>query len=357
MNNKGIYSLLPIMLISLLLIVSGCSTTNTSKNTPTIDSATNAQQTDPSATEPASDAKDKLSIMLDWYPNAVHSFIYVAQEKGYFADQGLDVEIQMPADTNDSLKLVAAGKIDLALSYQPQILLARGENIPVRSIAAVVRHPLVHLLTEANGNVSSPKDLEGKTVGYSSIPLYEAMVRTMISHDGGNPDNMNLVDVGFDLIPSLASGQADAIMGGFINHEQLILEKEGHAMKSINPVDYGVPDYYELVLTASETGIEAKKDQLTRFVKAIQEGQKYVTEHPEEALNILLAHENETSPLDPEIETKSLAILLPLMNEEGQPFGRQEMASWENVRAWLVKKDLIPEAVKAEDAFINLQGE
>ena len=355
MNNKGIYSLLPIILISLLLIVSGCSTTDTSQNTPTTDSATNTQQTDPSATEPASDAKDKLSIMLDWYPNAVHSFIYVAQEKGYFADQGLDVDIQMPADTNDSLKLVAAGKIDLALSYQPQILLARGENIPVRSIAAVVRHPLVHLLTEANGNVSSPKDLDGKTVGYSSIPLYEAMVRTMISKDGGNPDNINLVDVGFDLIPSLASGQADAIMGGFINHEQLILEKEGHAMKSINPVDYGVPDYYELVLTASEAGIEAKKDQLTRFVKAVQEGQKYVTEHPEEALSILLAHENETSPLDPEIETKSLAILLPLMNEEGQPFGRQEMESWENVRAWLVEQDLIPESVKAEDAFITLQ--
>lgn len=263
----------------------------------------------------------------------------------------------MPADTNDSLKLVAAGKIDLALSYQPQILLARGENIPVRSIAAVVRHPLVHLLTEANGNVSSPKDLEGKTVGYSSIPLYEAMVRTMISYDGGNPDNMSLVDVGFDLIPSLASGQADAIMGGFINHEQLILEKEGHAMKSINPVDYGVPDYYELVLTASEAGIETKKEQLTRFVKAIQEGQKYVTEHPEEALNILLAHENDTSPLDPEIETKSLALLLPLMNEEGQPFGQQEMASWENVRAWLVATELIPESVKAEDAFVNLQEE
>ncbi|WP_339189709.1 ABC transporter substrate-binding protein [Paenibacillus sp. FSL R5-0490] len=357
MNNKGIYSLLPIILISLLLIVSGCSTTDTSQNTPTTDSATNTQQTDPSATEPASDAKDKLSIMLDWYPNAVHSFIYVAQEKGYFADQGLDVDIQMPADTNDSLKLVAAGKIDLALSYQPQILLARGENIPVRSIAAVVRHPLVHLLTEANGNVNSPKDLDGKTVGYSSIPLYEAMVRTMISKDGGNPDNINLVDVGFDLIPSLASGQADAIMGGFINHEQLILEKEGHAMKSINPVDYGVPDYYELVLTASEAGIEAKKDQLTRFVKAVQEGQKYVTEHPEEALSILLAHENETSPLDPEIETKSMAILLPLMNEEAQPFGRQKMESWENVRAWLVEQDLIPESVKAEDAFIHLQGE
>jgi putative hydroxymethylpyrimidine transport system substrate-binding protein len=355
MNTKHIYSLLPLLLITLMLIVSGCG--NTGTNTPAIDSAPDVKDTESSATKTSSDSKDKLSIMLDWYPNAVHSFIYVAQEKGYFTDQGLDVDVQMPADTNDSLKLVAAGKIDLALSYQPQILLARGENIPVRSIAAIVRHPLVHLLTEADGKVKSPKDLEGLTVGYSSIPLYEAMVRTMISQDGGNPDKMNLVDVGFDLIPSLASGQADAIMGGFINHEQLILEKEGHAINSFNPVDYGVPDYYELVLTASEVGIETKKDQLTRFIKAIQEGQKYVTEHPEDALNILLAHENETSPLDPEIETKSLDILLPLMNEEGQPFGMQDASSWENVRAWLVQSELIPDSVKAEDAFINLQGE
>lgn len=354
MKKKHIYSLLPILLMSLLLIISGCG--NTGTNTAT-DSTPKVKDTESSSPEPSSESKDKLSIMLDWYPNAVHSFIYVAQENGYFADQGLDVDIQMPADTNDALKLVAAGKIDLALSYQPQILLARGENIPVRSIAAVVRHPLVHLLSEANGKVKSPKDLEGLTVGYSSIPLYEAMVRTMISQDGGNPDKMNLVDVGFDLIPSMASGQADAVMGGFINHEQLILEKEGHAMKSINPVDYGVPDYYELVLTASDTGIEEKKDQLTRFIKAIQEGQKYVTEHPEAALNILLAHENETSPLDPEIETKSLNILLPLMNEEGQPFGRQDTSAWENVRTWLVQSELIPDSVKAEDAFINLQGE
>jgi putative hydroxymethylpyrimidine transport system substrate-binding protein len=355
MKKKHIYSLLPILLISMLMIISGCG--NTGTNTPATDSTSNANDTELSAIETPSESKDKLSIMLDWYPNAVHSFIYAAQEKGYFADQGLEVDIQMPADTNDALKLVAAGKIDLALSYQPQILLARAENIPVRSIAAVVRHPLVHLLTEADGKVKSPKDLEGLTVGYSSIPLYEAMVRTMISQDGGNPDEMNLVDVGFDLIPSLASGQANAIMGGFINHEQLILEKEGHAIKSINPVDYGVPDYYELVLTASDAGIEAKKDQLTRFIKAIQEGQKYVTEHPEDALNILLEHENETSPLDPEIETKSLNILLPLMNEEGQPFGSQNVSSWENVRAWLVQSELIPDSVKAEDAFINLQAE
>ena len=353
-KKKIIHAMLP-ALICLLLIVSGCG--NTGANPSSADSVLQVQGTDSASTGSSSGDNDSLSIMLDWYPNAVHSFIYAAEEKGYFADQGLDVDIQMPADTNDALKLVAAGKVDLALSYQPQILLARGEGIPVRSIAAVVRHPLVHLMTEKDGNVNTPKDLEGLTVGYSSVPLYEAMVRTMIRQDGGNPDRMNLVDVGFDLIPSLATGQADAIMGGFINHEQLILEKEGHAVESINPVDYGVPDYYELVLTASDEGIEAKKDQLTRFVKAIQEGQNDVMEHPEEALNILLAHENETSPLDPEIEAKSLDILLPLMTEEGKPFGWQDASSWENVRKWLVQSELIPDSVKADDAFINLQDQ
>lgn len=95
--------------------------------------------------------------MLDWYPNAVHSFLYAAEAEGYFAEEGLEVEIQMPADTNDALKLVAAGKVDLALSYQPQVLMARGEQIPVKSIAALVRHPLNHLMVAADSGITRPE--------------------------------------------------------------------------------------------------------------------------------------------------------------------------------------------------------
>jgi putative hydroxymethylpyrimidine transport system substrate-binding protein len=329
------------MLAALLLAISGCSS----------NAAVNEKKPKDSSPE---QNPQSISIMLDWYPNAVHSFLYAAQKNGYFAKQGLEVNIQMPADTNDALKLVAAGKVDLALSYQPQVLMARGEDIPVKSIAAIVRHPLNHLMVPEGGSAKSPKDLVGKKVGYSSIPLYEAMMRTMIKHDGGDPQNVDMIDVGFSFIPAISTNKVDAIIGGFINHEQLLLAKEGHPMTAINPTNFGVPDYYELVLVASEQGLTEKQALLKKFITAITEGQQFVAENKQNSLSILFEHEDQTSPLDKDIETKSLDILLPLMDAGEQVFGYQDPASWSNVRDWLVDNDLLPEDIKAEDAFSNL---
>ncbi|WP_410511492.1 ABC transporter substrate-binding protein [Paenibacillus sp. BR2-3] len=330
-----------LLLLCLFLFLSGCSASSNSDSKNSL------------PTE-ASPALHKLTLMLDWYPNAVHSLFYVAEQNGYFAEQGLDVDIRMPADGNDGLKLVAANQIDLALSYQPQVLMARGEDIPVQSIAAIVRHPLNHMMVPANGDVHSPKDLAGKNIGYSSIPLYEAMVRTMIKNDGGDPQSANLIDVGFDLIPAVSTGKVEAIMGGFINHEALILAKEGHPVTSLNPTDYGVPDYYELVLVASEQGVQESEDDFKKFMTAISKGQQFVQENPEEALSILLKHEDQTSPLDQEIEKKSLQILLPLMDAGDQAFGYQDPASWEKVHQWLTENGLLQTEVKTEESYINL---
>ncbi|OKP91928.1 ABC transporter substrate-binding protein [Paenibacillus helianthi] len=296
----------------------------------------------------------KLTIMLDWYPNAVHSFLYAAQQNGYFADEGLTVDIQMPADSNDALKLVAAGKVDLALSYQPQVLMARGEQIPVKSVAAIVRHPLNHLMVPADSGIKSPKDLAGKNAGYSSIPLYEAMLKTMVKSDGGDPGAVTLTDVGFDLIPAITTGRVDGIIGGFINHEQLILEKEGHPVISLNPTDYGVPDYYELVLVASDQGLQNSEGYIQKFIQAARKGQQFVADHPQEALNLLLAHEDATAPLDKDIESKSLELLLPLMDAGSEPFGYQDPASWKKVQTWLSDNGLLNGKVKTAEAFINL---
>ncbi|WP_313638328.1 ABC transporter substrate-binding protein [Paenibacillus sp.] len=334
--------LIPVFLICSVLIFTSCGKASNVSN-PSANSSNNENK-----------QTHKLTIMLDWYPNAVHSFLYAAEQNGYFKDEGLDVEIQMPADSNDALKLVAANQIDLALSYQPQVLMARSENIPVRSIAAIVRHPLNHLMVPQAGDIRSPKDLTCKQIGYSSIPLYEAMIRTMIHNDGGDFNASKLIDVGFDLIPAIATGQVDAIMGGFINHEQLILEKEGHPVNSFNPTDYGVPDYYELVLVASDQGVQNSEPYFKKFLNAITKGQQYVQENPEKALNLLLAHEDVTSPLDKQIEEKSLEILLPQMNAGDHEFGYQEPASWEKVRQWLSDNELLSTDIKAEDAFINL---
>ncbi|MEC0168530.1 ABC transporter substrate-binding protein [Paenibacillus graminis] len=340
-SNKSLSLLSLPLLLCLAFAVSGCGGGNNAVPTSSA-SAENAQQ------------PHKLTIMLDWYPNAVHSFLYAAQQNGYFKEEGLDVDIQMPADSNDALKLVAAGKADLALSYQPQVLMARGEQIPVKSVAAIVRHPLNHLMVPADSGIKSPKELAGKNAGYSSVPLYEAMLKTMVKSDGGDPSAVKLIDVGFDLIPAISTGRVDGIIGGFINHEQLILEKEGHPVISLDPTDYGVPDYYELVLVASDLGLQNSEGYIEKFIAAARKGQQFVAGHPQEALDLLMAHEDATAPLDKDIEIKSLELLLPLMDAGDQPFGYQDPASWDKVKAWLNDNGLLNGDFKTQEAFINL---
>ncbi|MCM3569543.1 ABC transporter substrate-binding protein [Neobacillus mesonae] len=309
-------------------------------------------------TNPSSD-KDKglqkVSLMLDWYPNAVHSFLFTADEKGYFKEQGLDVDIEMPADTNDPLRLVAAGKIDMAMSYQPEVLVARGEDIPVQSFSAIVRHPLNQVMVPKEGTIKSPKDLAGKTVGYPSIPLDEAIIDTMVNADGGDTKKVKMVDVGWDLIPAMATKKTDALIGGYINHEKLLLDKEGHPMRTLNPADYGVPDYYELVMVGSEKGLKEKPDVYKKFITAMTKGQKYVEAHPGEGLSILLKHEEKSSPLEKDIETKSLDILLPLMDAKDKPFGYQDPETWKKVGEWLKDNKVIDQKVNAADAFVNFK--
>ena len=297
---------------------------------------------------------DNISIMLDWYPNAVHSAFYVAQEKGYFKEEGLNVKIEMPADTNDPLKLAATGKVDLAISYQNQTILSKSEGIPIISVATLVRHSLDELMMKKSSGIHSPKDLEGKNVGYSSSELSEAIIKTMVEADGGDFSRVKMTDVGWDLIPSVATDRVDAIIGGYINHEFVLLNKEGYDMKSIQNSDYDVPDNYELILVTGQKTFHQKRDAIKRFWKAVAKGQEEVKKNPKEGLQILLDHENDSFPLDKDVETKSLEILLPRMEDDGLPFGYQEKESWEKTENWLFKKGVIKNHVNINDVMDNI---
>jgi putative hydroxymethylpyrimidine transport system substrate-binding protein len=145
------------------------------------------------------DETDKVSIMLDWYPNAVHSFLYVAEEKGYFEEEGIELDIQFPANPTDPINLAAAGKVTMAITYQPDVIIAKTEqDIAVKSVGVLVRSPLNHLGFLEESGIKSPKDLEGKTIGYTGIPLNEAMVETMMKTDGADFNSVTMVDVGFE---------------------------------------------------------------------------------------------------------------------------------------------------------------
>lgn len=302
----------------------------------------------------------QVSLVLDWYPNAAHAFIYAAQQQGYFAAEGLEVTIKMPAENpTDGIKLVGAGQETFALYYQPDVLLAHAgdQSIPIVAVASVVRHPLNAIMVRADSGIATPADLAGKVVGYSGIPLYEAVVRTAVRTAGGDPAAVRTQDVGWDLIPALATRRVDAISGGFINHEQLLLEQQGIPVRSFAPADFGVPDYSELVLITGTQTLQQDRGMAEAFWRALARGFAYVQQNPDRALDELIAQQSKEFPLDRAIEARSLALLLPLMDDGGRVrFGVQDPDSWQQVAGWLQAEGLVPSPPRIAEAFVDLAG-
>ncbi len=324
--------LLFIMLVSLAF--SGCSSASNNKE-------------DKGATKELKE----VNVLLDWYPNAVHSFLYAAEEQGYFKEAGLKVNLITPAGTDDGIKLVAAGKADLAISYPKQIILARGENIPVKSVGAIVRSSLNQLMVRKDSGVKTLKDLEGKKVGYASFDIDKETVKAMVAQAGGDPSKVEFVDVGYDLMPGIETKQVDAIIGGYINHEKILLEKKGIELETFAPADFGVPNNYELAFVASDDAIKNNNDTIQAFLGAAKKGFEYTQKNPDKALDLILKAQNESFPLDEETEKKSLEILLPLMENESGKFLSQDKENWNNNIKWLKDKNLLQADVDSKDVF------
>jgi putative hydroxymethylpyrimidine transport system substrate-binding protein len=308
------------------------------------------------ATNDSAKKEKEVTIMLDWYPNAVHSFLYAAIEKGYFKEEGVKVNIKFPSNPTDPLTLAAAGKITVGLYYQPDVVIAKAnEGIPVKSIGAVVRSPLNHVVSLKEAGITSPKDLEGKTVGYPGTPLSEEYLKTMVKQAGGNPDKVKVVDVGFDLVPALTTKKVDAVTGAYINHEVPVLRHQGYNPTYFNPADYGVPNYYELVMVTSDQTLKKDKKTLEAFLRGAKKGYEFTKKNPDEALNILLSHqEKENFPLIPEVEKESMQILLSKMETKDEPFLSQKASSWEEQNKWLKEKGMAKKIVPADDLFENV---
>ena len=188
-------------------------------------------QTAGNNTENAENSNDdlrELTVVLDWYPNALHAFLYQAEQAGYFAEEGLTVNIQPPAGVNDAMSMVAAGKADIGLYYQQDVIQARVEQgVPVKSIGAVVQAPLNIILSLKEKNITEPADLVGKTIGYAGTELSEALVHSIMKNSGQDPSSVEMVDVGFDLMSSMVTGNVDATIGCLVNHEVPQMEKKG----------------------------------------------------------------------------------------------------------------------------------
>lgn len=299
----------------------------------------------------------ELDVVLDWYPNALHAFLYVAIENGYYEEEGLKVNIRFPSNANDAISLVTAGQADIGLYYQQDVIQARAnQDIPVKSIGAVVQGPLNIVLSLEEKNITGAEDLVGKTIGYAGTELSEALIRSTMQYVGADYSDVTMIDVGFDLMSSMTTGNVDATIGCLVNHEVPQMEEEGFSVNWFDLDDYGVPTYYEGVFLANDDTVENDSETLKAFLRASAKGFADMKANPEEALQILLANQNEENfPLSETVERKSMEVLLPMMETGDASFLSQSDECWQENIDWMLEQGLISETVALDEVRINLK--
>ena len=297
-----------------------------------------------------------IDVVLDWYPNALHAFMYVAIEKGYYAEEGLKVNIRFPSNDNDAIALVAAGRADIGLYYQQDVIQVRANQaVPVKSIGAVVQAPLNIVLSLSDKGISGPEDLVGKRIGYAGTQLSEALIRSIMENVGADYNDVVMIDVGFDLMSSMTTGNVDATIGCLVNHEVPQMQEEGFSVSWFELDDYGVPTYYEGVFLANDRMIEQEPEVLSAFLRASARGFADMKADPEEALRILLANQSaENFPLSETVERQSMQVLLPLMETEDAAFLSQSDACWQENIDWMREQGLLEGDATVEDVRVNL---
>lgn len=291
-------------------------------------------------------AQDRMTILLDWFVNPDHGPIIVAQEKGYFADHGLSVDIIAPADPSDPPKLVAAGQADLAISYQPQLHLQIHEGLPLQRVGTLVATPLNCLLTLKDGPIQTPADLAGRKVGFSVGGVEETVLLTVLRTHGLSLDDIELINVNWSLSPSLMSGQVDAVIGAFRNFELNQLDIEGVPGRCFYVEEEGLPPYDELIYVANKNSMD--RDLIRRFLAATEQATQFIINHPKKSWEIFAA----TSPeLDDELNLRAWDDTLPrfALRPTAMDIGR-----YERFERFLFQAGLIPGVKDAETITIDV---
>ncbi len=282
----------------------------------------------------------RFTVMLDFFPNADHAALYSAIAHGDFRAAGLEVVPEAPADPSEPLKLLAAGRVDLAISYEPEVLLARDEGLKVVSIGALVQRPLTSIIALPGHHVSSVAQLAGKRVGTAGIAYQAAELRTALEHAGVKPSSVKEANVGFNLVPAMISGKVDATLGGFWNYEGIQLRMQ-HRHPLVIPVDEaGVPSYDELVAVARAQEAGHDGEDMRAFMQALSRGEREVRANPAAAAETLV---KANPSLERKLQLESIKQTLPatVPSQPGKPYGWQNPAAWASFGSWMFDKGLL----------------
>jgi putative hydroxymethylpyrimidine transport system substrate-binding protein len=280
-----------------------------------------------------------FTVMLDWFPNADHAPLYSAIAAGDFSAAGLDVKPVIPSESAEPLKLLAAGKLDMAISYEPELLLARDEGLKLVSIGALVQRPLTSIIALPSSHIKSVADLAGKTVGTAGIPYQAAELKAALQSAGLDPSSVHEVNVGFNLVPAMLSGKVSATLGGYWNYEAIQLQLM-HKRPLTIPIDQaGVPTYNELVLVVREEQARTDGQDLRAFLQALTRGERAVRANPAAAASLLV---KANPSLEPKLQLASIQQTLPAaLPSGGHPYGYQDPSAWTAFGNWMFAHGLL----------------
>jgi putative hydroxymethylpyrimidine transport system substrate-binding protein len=318
-----------LVLVALLAVAAGCGSKKENTAAPT---------------------PQPLELVLDFFPNADHAGIYAAQADGEFRREGLDVRLRAPSDPAAPLKLLEAGRADIAISYEPEVLLARDRGLQVIAVGAIVQKPLTSVIAIGDRHITSVAQLKGKRVGTAGIPYQSAYLKTILHRAGVDPAAVDEINVGFNLVPAMLSGKVAATLGGFWNYEGIQLAQQ-RKHPTVIPVDRaGVPTYDELVFVTTRKAAREKGNQIRRFMRAVTAGYQTARRDPARAVKALVAANHD---LKPQLQLASVKVTPFFPANASRPFGYQDPRLWAAYGDWMLRNQLLTRPPNAADALTN----
>jgi putative hydroxymethylpyrimidine transport system substrate-binding protein len=339
-RNRRQFFAATIVLAVVAIVGAGCS--NNTNDAGGASSQPPASATGSTSPSEAAAVPATLNVELDWVPNPDHVGLYYAQEKGYFDDAALTINFRPPSNAADPIKLVGLNKVDLAITYEPEMFYGQQNGLPVMAVATVVPVPLNSMIVAPGQTVTSLDQISGKSVGVTGIPSDDAFFTTMLKTAGVSAGDVTKVNVGFNLVPSILSNKVDAIIGGYRNVEAIQIEQESGTAPTVFPADeLGVPSYAELVVAANSDRLQsdaAYADAVTRFVAALVKGTDDAIADPDGATAIM----KQVTQYEPKFLDESVPYTLTLLTPaSGTQTGCIDVANWQSYGDWMATNQLI----------------
>jgi putative hydroxymethylpyrimidine transport system substrate-binding protein len=294
---------------------------------------------------------EDFDLVLDFYVNPDHAGIYESIDRGDFREAGLEVHPQVPSDPSAPIRQVAAGRADLAISYEPEVLLARDQGLPVTAVGALVPRPLTSLISLPEAGIDDAADLSDKTIATAGIPYQTAFLEAILARADLTPDDVDQVDVGFNLLPAILSGRADAMLGGFLNVEGVDLRLRGKDPRVVPVDELGVPTYDELVLVANSDRVEDDPEAIRLFIAALERGTGAAADDPAGATAAIL---DAGQGLEPRLTRAEVNETLPLLlPEKGDPFAYMDPAEWQRFAGFMADEGLTEHRLTPDEVLTN----